>query len=984
MAPKLKIAGLYTNSNQHSAIPPGSLAEADNCVIRSKDQLEPRRGMGADSFAIGTTVTQNAIAFYDSGRILQYSEGGTQKLARSTGGAWTAYSGTYIPPDVSLLRMKFAEANQNLYFNTSLGVKAITSLATTPVFAGVPAPADLKGTSLGAETTGLGGAPNSYTIIPVNTAVGYRAVLGIRDVNGNLKLSAPSGRFVVVNPPNVSVAIGGMVRTLTTTVTVTCASHSFRVGTNVIFTEAAEVGPPAFGTGGGTGHTITATTATTFTYSEAGTNGANAATKTFTAGSNFARFDIKFEPGYATVNHFVRLYRTLMVSATSDPGDEMYQVAEYKLASGTLTTCPVSDLTPESSLYSSPLYTNPKTGDGIGAANTQPPFCKDLALWQQRMWFANTSQKQRYTFQILGCGSPDGIQNGDLLAIADLTVYFYTAGGTTSGTHWSSALTTALTPAQNIEVTSQNLVQLINTLWAGGTTSFRAAYISGQGDAPGKILIESTAFGASPFYFGATRPASYSPVPPTAAVVLNTSARVGTTVTVNTGTGHGFATGQVVRLASGIPSASFSVGAKTITVTSATQFTYVDTVSGAASFPANTYLVHAQDQASDNDSKPHGVYYSKAQEPEAVPLLNYVTVGAKNKEIRRIVPLREKLFVFKDDGLYTISGTAPFLQVDALDTTLRLVAPDSAVVLGNQIYCLTNQGVVTVSDSGVGVISFPIEQDILTRVALATNVRKSAFGVSYDSDRMYILGIPANGSATSCNKQWVYNYVTKAWTTWSLDVRHGGVDPLSDKLVWNGTSDYVVVERKANTAADYYGDTSTSATVTMTGLEANLSTVPPVVSVGDALITATGSYVTAAGTPPNEAILFSAIADGAGTYYARYVCTVKFAKDALAMPGLTKQFREICLHFSSQSIRNLTATIGTEYASATTAIVGSTSGVFPITVSSSAKNFRYLVPLTCQRGTEIQVGFTTAEAGSYWRLDGYSIEVDEGSHRVNR
>lgn len=994
MAPKLKIAGLYTNSNPHSAIPPGALTEADNCVIRSKDQLEPRRGMGADSNAIATTgLTQNALAFYDSGRIAQYlSAGGSQKLAYSTGGAWTSHSATFIPPDITLLRMKFAEASQNLYFNTSLGVKRITSLAITPAASGLPAPACYDTTAL-ATGSGLAGAPNATgSFLPVNSAVAYRVVHGARDVNGNLILSAPSDRIVISNPANATVAAGLLVRTLTTTVTATVSSHSFKVGMLVYFTEAAEVGPTAFATGLAAGHTITAVTPTTFTYLEGGANGPSAAIKTFSSGTKQVFVEALLDPSASVIGAFYRIYRTLTTAtAGADPGDEMYQIYEKVVTS---TVASMTDTTPESSLFSNPLYTNPKSGDGIGSANVQPPFCKDLTAWQQRMWFANTSHKQRYTFQIVGCGTPDGVQAGDIISIGDLTLRWYDiSGGAVSADHWDIAFTTALTPAQNIEFSARSLVSVLNYNWGiSGLSTLRASYISNQGEAPGKILIESASYGASTFYVGSTRAASYSPVPPVSAVVANTSARVGTTVTVNTSTSHGFSTGDVIRLAASQPVAAFPVGAKTITVTSATQFTYTEAGS-ATSFPATTYVVHSQAQASDNDSKPHGVYYSKAQEPEAVPLLNYVTVGAKNKQILRIVPLREKLFVFKDDGLFTISGNAPFLQVDALDTTLRLVAPDSAVVLGNQIYCLTNQGVVTVSDSGVGVISFPIEQDILNRVALATNVRKSAFGISYDSDRMYILAIPANGSGTSCDKQWVYNYVTKAWTTWSLgglaisadEVRHGGVDPLYDKLVWCGNSDYVVVERKSHTQADYYGDNSTSVTATRTGSDVNLSPVPSGYGPNDGLITNDGTFTTDYAVAPNEVVISNtAIADGAGTYYVHYNCTITFVRDALAMPGVAKQFKEIVLHFSAQNIRNLYPVIATEHASQTMSTVGTAPTLFPASVSFNPKNIRFLVPLSCQRGTSLAVGFITPSAGTYFRLDGYSIELEPTSQRVVR
>ena len=68
------------------------------------------------------------------------------------------------------------------------------------------------------------------------------------------------------------------------------------------------------------------------------------------------------------------------------------------------------------------------------------------------------------------------------------------------------------------------------------------------------------------------------------------------------------------------------------------------------------------------------LYWSKIQEPEAVPLLNFTDVGDRNRDILALVPLDRALIVFKEDGIYSVTGSAPSSWiVDEIDTTLRFI-----------------------------------------------------------------------------------------------------------------------------------------------------------------------------------------------------------------------------------------------------------------------------------------------------------------------
>lgn len=1000
--PRFKIVGLYTNGNVNSTVPPGALTQADNCVVRANGQLEPRRGWEADGALLNGTP--RAFTFFGNGRIAQILDdvpfgalaGNQLWYSPTMNTPWVAYSGTYDPVDAATIRMKFVEAQQNLYFNTSTGLKVLSSLTGTPTAAGVVSPNDLRWVS---AESGLTANPNaSGTWFAKNTAVSYRALLGTRDSNNNLKLSAPTGRYVVINPNDASVAVGGLVRTALTTVTVTTsAAHSFKVGDIVIFTEAAEAGPPAFGAGPFTIATVPSTT--TFTYAEAGTNGPSVATKTFTSGSKNVSFNIDFKASTSTTSHFVRVYRSLAsVLASADPGDELFQIYERRLttaevAAGTLV---FTDITPESSLYSTPLYTNPKTGDSIVASNDVAPISKDVALWQERLWFANTTGKHRYTLQILGTGTPDGIQDGDLLVIGGIPFYWSNRfGGTTSGIYSNVKYTTLLTPGNNIAWSAQQLVDKINSLWRAGTVSFRASYISALSDAPGRILIETDTPSTTAFYIAASRVNSFSPTPATNKIVLNTSARVGTTVTVNTSTAHGFVTGDQVYIGSLTAISAFPVGVKTLISGSGTVFTYTET--GSATSFDTTYVVHKLDQKSNNDTRPNGIMFSKYQEHEAVPTANYLTVGSKSKNILRIVPMRDKLYVFKEDGVYTVSGAPPYSRVDLLDPTCILISADSPAVLGGKIYALTRQGVVTVSDSGVGVVSYPIEFDLLQLTEATTPT--TGFGTAYETDRCYFLCL-----TRASPYAYVYNYMSQAWTRWVFDqsrvdgIVHMGVDPITDKLSFFGCRptayDCIVYqELKTGTSyADYY-DGSGSIVITAINTATGIATVglgSTVHAAGNVVIASNGTPMVflAAGSGAIDLAFvydttYAAPATGTATEYFGISTTVKFAKNTGGQPAMAKHWREVTLHFDDSNAYTVTASVGNGQGSNDSSVATPAPGSWLYT-TLTARNVRCLVPLEYQRGAFLQAGFNITQSRCLWRLNGITYEVAPTSLKVQR
>jgi len=247
---------------------------------------------------------------------------------------------------------------------------------------------------------------------------------------------------------------------------------------------------------------------------------------------------------------------------------------------------------------------------------------------------------------------------------------------------------------------------------------------------------------------------------------------------------------------------SFS-GIYTVTVTGADTFTIdIPLLPSFDSAGANPFLISdsaifSPDFESDNLEVQNRIYFSKVSEPEAVPIANFIDVGAKDEEIKRILALRDNLFVLKDDGIYIVSGTsAPNFSVRLLDNT-RILAPDSAVVLNNQIYCLTEQGITVVTDSGAGVVSRGIEDRIDSVINSRFDYISNTFGVSYENDRAYILFMPENETDISSVQAYRYNIFERTWSRWEYNATCGLVTERDTRLyLGDGSRNYVAQERK--------------------------------------------------------------------------------------------------------------------------------------------------------------------------------------------
>lgn len=206
---------------------------------------------------------------------------------------------------------------------------------------------------------------------------------------------------------------------------------------------------------------------------------------------------------------------------------------------------------------------------------------------------------------------------------------------------------------------------------------------------------------------------------------------------------------------------------------------------------------------SSNQVQKNAIYWSKGKQPEAVPGANYSPVGASNKAILRIAPLRESLIIIKEEGVFRATGEQPPFVVTPLDLTVFCKAPDSVAILANTVIMLSNQGIVQITDTGVQVISREIEPIIKPILGMAT-LSNLASGCAYESERMYLISLPSSTNDSTNTQSFIFNVFTRAWTRWTFGFNAAIVEPSADKLYFSKPTGLVIYkERKDFTDSDY-------------------------------------------------------------------------------------------------------------------------------------------------------------------------------------
>lgn len=192
--------------------------------------------------------------------------------------------------------------------------------------------------------------------------------------------------------------------------------------------------------------------------------------------------------------------------------------------------------------------------------------------------------------------------------------------------------------------------------------------------------------------------------------------------------------------------------------------------------PRATAIDPAPALQSTNDDRPNRLFWSDLNEPESVPLANFVDIGQQTAPILALVPLRNALLVFKADGVWRVTGAGPSnWTVEPLDPTLRLLRPEAVTASQNKAYAWCAGGFFEFDEGGArSLTAEKLDRELRDFSALVTNYSDThgTFVVSIQQRNLVLLGVPEDASATQTAKVYAYNQTTQAWTEWPVAWSH--------------------------------------------------------------------------------------------------------------------------------------------------------------------------------------------------------------------
>lgn len=392
---------------------------------------------------------------------------------------------------------------------------------------------------------------------------------------------------------------------------------------------------------------------------------------------------------------------------------------------------------------------------------------------------------------------------------------------------------------QSVEETARSLERVINK---DDLSPVNAYYLSGPTDLPGILLLESRSLVDDAFYISVNQQAMVSKFNPELPLAKTVTSIMETGNIFTTSSNHDFAVGQDIYLFDNVSGSKTVYGGKYKVATTPTPTTF--TLQGVivdVDQPSIVGIAYPVTVASDNSINPNRIYFSKPFQPEAVPLVNFIDVGPKDKPIERILALRDSLMILKTDGVYILTGSvAPNFSVRLMDTSALITAPDSAVSLNNLVYVLTTQGIVSASETGVSIISRNIENKIQEVANAKFDFKYKTWSLASESDRALIVYFPTKIGDTVATQAFRYNTFTRAWTRWTNAASCGVVNNANDKIYLGSgvsTRPYTLQERK-NLERQDYADRDFERSFGASAFSDNIYTISSTadVEVGDVIV----------------------------------------------------------------------------------------------------------------------------------------------------
>lgn len=440
------------------------------------------------------------------------------------------------------------------------------------------------------------------------------------------------------------------------------------------------------------------------------------------------------------VSQYVEVYRSASVPTSVTPPDEMQLVGTFPSPGGGGHVF-LDFIAPTA--RGATLYTSPSRG-GIAQQNNRPPAAACIAAYRGSVFFGNVRGPRTIKFSVSPStvaltGAATGV--GSRVYTADVTSGSadLTSASSTVGLQKGMVVDNANFPffdayITNISGSTITVSRQATGTAAGATVQFRDAVKLGNRWVPvagslGTPGFESQVVG----YAEAGTWQVYEITPPeggyTKTYVVETVSRAATAQT--------------------------------------TQATHGD------EYNPPLPLYDATPLSLDQDAFAGGLMWSKTDEPEHVAPANYTPVGDTRKAILGLVPTRDALFILKEDGVFRLTGVAGEWRIDPVDPTTFCVLPSSVKAMHGRGYFLSQKGVLTISDSGLELVSAPVDDvwkpivdgviDRWTSSGLyeLSGVTGASTACVFDRENEYTILTSDSGPA------YVFNGNTGAWTTWS-------------------------------------------------------------------------------------------------------------------------------------------------------------------------------------------------------------------------
>lgn len=960
---QLKVKGLYTAPNDFSGVPDGALEVADDCVIDNDNLIEPRRGFDAITQSIGISGERiDKWVNYQGFKIVHF---GTNQMAYYSAG-WNSYSGTYAFPDSVLAKCRFVEAQQNLYISTSVGIKKLDAYNAAVGSAGIPKGLDLQLALTG--SSGYMGTNNVLTTTGNTSTSTTLAVLG--SVSGIV-----AGQYVYGS----GITAGTTVSSVTTSATVLTTTCTTAAGNTTISVLAVVTGIAA-------GQVVTGTGIASGTRVVSVNGGA------FTAVLSIA----PYTTGAAS-----------SITFSSDP--------TVIISAATGTT-----LTGTSLVFSSGAQVAYRGLWGFRDANNN-------LLYGAPTQYASVTNTNGTTTDVQATMSiPSGITTSHFFQL-------YRSAQTASA---------SITPTDDMQLVYEgnpsagDLVNGYVQITDSTPDSLRGAYLytgtSQQGikqaNEPPPFCKDFCAFKGFGI-FGNVKSKQLKKLTLLSASTL----AVNDTITIagivfTAKAAETVASGQFKLFTTGTPAQNIADTVnsliKCINRYASSTLTYAYLISGPTDLPGQILLeeraiggasfaitVSAHGSAwsptlptsgttvsSAQDTYKNGILVSKSGQFEAVPTVNLFFAGNASKEILRVIPLREYVVILKEDGVFRLTGsTLATMAITPFDYTTKLIAPDSAVALSNEVWGFFDQGVCSISDTGVNVRSRPIETTLRALVGAAlTAIKTYSFAVGYETDRKYILGLPGTSGDTYCTQEYVFSTFTNAWTRWTRAMYSGFVDPTEDLLyVGNGTANTASFERKTFTYSDYVDE---GFAVTVSSASTYYVTLASAVGIvaGDVLYQSASVFSQVSSVDEVTGIVTVqdniTWAIGAATVYPAFSNVIQWKPAVAGNPAYVRQYSEGCAIFKRTRFVSAAIAFFSDVSQAfeSVTLYGFTLsrwGTFPWGSNpwggtNRARSLRFLVPQNKQMASQLGVKLTIRSGFANWACEGLSVSFNPVNQEI--